>query len=654
MTSWKKNLLTRLFRRNESRRITPSTSLNRFRPSILALEDRTVPSGSDMFANATVLTGTFASDVSDNTGATGEFGEENLPHANGEINSLWWKWTAPGDGHYEVNTFGSFVDTVLGVYTGSSLGNLQTVGSDDDDNDPTTGSVQSRVDFDAVGGTTYYFAVDGFGSPDYVLSTGEIDLNLGGVPLNDNFANATSAGGTVFGSNVLATSEPGEPSEPVKGDVNSVWWSWTASSSGPVSISTTGSSFDTVLSIYTGNSVSTLTLATDAHGNPAINDDANDTLQSQIDLNAVAGTTYYIAVDGTQYFTGSIQLNLPPAPPPPENSPPVVNNQSFSVDENSPGGTAVGTVVATDADNDTLSYSITGGTGASLFNIDSNTGAITVANSASLDYETTPSFNLTVQVSDSGSPSLSVTTSVSVSLLNVNDAPVLDNSGSPALTSINQGTTNSTGTLVSTLIGNSISDQDAGAVKGIAIVATNSTNGTWQYSTNGGSTWTNVGAVSNGSARLLAADANTRVRFVPNAGFSGTVTNGITYRAWDQTSGVNGGLGDTSVNGGLSAFSTATETASISVLTLSQQFSALSTDVQNLVNGGFLTASQASTLQSKLDTAQKKLAAGNTNAAINNLNAFINQVNTYVSGGFLSPAQGQSLKDEANALVSGI
>src|SRR4029079_15366851 len=42
------------------------------------------------------------------------------------------------------------------------------------------------------------------------------------------------------------------------------------------------------------------------------------------------------------------------------------------------------------------------------------------------------------------------------------------------------------------------------------------------------------------AARLLAADANTYVRFVPNADWNGTVTNGIVFRAWDQTSGTAG------------------------------------------------------------------------------------------------------------------
>src|SRR5262249_40224771 len=71
-------------------------------------------------------------------------------------------------------------------------------------------------------------------------------------PVNDNFANATVITGSsvsATGSNVGATKEPGEP--PIAGNAGgaSVWWSWTAPASGSVTISTAGSSFDTILGI---------------------------------------------------------------------------------------------------------------------------------------------------------------------------------------------------------------------------------------------------------------------------------------------------------------------------------------------------------------------------------------------------------------------
>ena len=89
--------------------------------------------------------------------------------------------------------------------------------------------------------------------------------------------------------------------------------------------------------------------------------------------------------------------------------------------------------------------------------------------------------------------------------------------------------------------------------------------GTIQYSTNGGSTWTNVGSVSTTNALLLAANANTRVRIVPSDTYLGTVTDAITFRAWDQTSGTAGSYASTTSNGGSTAFSTATDTVSMTI-----------------------------------------------------------------------------------------
>ena len=59
------------------------------------------------------------------------------------------------------------------------------------------------------------------------------------------------------------------------------------------------------------------------------------------------------------------------------------------------------------------------------------------------------------------------------------------------------------GSLVSAFTGG-ITDVDSGASKGIAITGSNQTNGIWYYTTNGGTTWTAVGTVSNTSALSLA------------------------------------------------------------------------------------------------------------------------------------------------------
>ena len=123
-------------------------------------------------------------------------------------------------------------------------------------------------------------------------------------------------------------------------------------------------------------------------------------------------------------------------------------------------------------------------------------------------------------------------------------APELN--GGNDLTSINEDPISNPGTLVSDLISGQVSDPNTSDPTGIAVIAVDDSNGTWQYSINGGTNWFDFGPVDTSTARLLAGDADTRVRFIPDATWNGTVAGGITYHAWDQTSGTNGATADIS------------------------------------------------------------------------------------------------------------
>ena len=155
--------------------------------------------------------------------------------------------------------------------------------------------------------------------------------------------------------------------------------------------------------------------------------------------------------------------------------------------------------------------------------------------------------------------------SAQVSVSDVNDAPVYDTTGTSTLTTVTEDQTSNAGQTVASIIGSAggdrVTDVDSNPVEGIAITATTSGNGSWQYSTTSGSTWSDVDTVSNTSALLLSS--SDLVRFVPN-GQSAT-TGSITFRAWDQTSGTRGTKVTTAVNGGTSAFSAAIEDAQITV-----------------------------------------------------------------------------------------
>ena len=115
-----------------------------------------------------------------------------------------------------------------------------------------------------------------------------------GMPANDDFTDAdviVGSSASIVASNTAATAESGEPDHAANTAAASVWWSWTAPASGSASMDTDGSSFDTVLGVYTGATVSALTEIDS-------NDDGSNPPQSSVDIVAVAGVTYFIAVDG--------------------------------------------------------------------------------------------------------------------------------------------------------------------------------------------------------------------------------------------------------------------------------------------------------------------------------------------------------------------
>lgn len=102
------------------------------------------------------------------------------------------------------------------------------------------------------------------------------------------------------------------------------------------------------------------------------------------------------------------------------NETPTISGEAFSLAENSPNGTVVGSITATDPDaGQSLTFSIVSGNTGGAFAINAATGQITVANVAVLDFETTPSFSLQVRATDNGLPARSADVTVTVSLTDV-------------------------------------------------------------------------------------------------------------------------------------------------------------------------------------------------------------------------------------------
>ena len=260
----------------------------------------TPPGGlNDGFADAVLISGAEPISLqSTNEGATKESGEPDHAGNTGGA-SVWWSWTVPATGNVVIDTFSSNFDTLLAVYRGTTFGDLTEVTSNDD-----SGAPQSRVSFDATAGEQFWIAVDGFNA-----ATGSISLNLdiGNAVQGDDFADALPITDNVqFSSTVTASVEAGEPAHAGNAGGHSVWWVWTAAANETVTIDTFGSSFNTLLAVYTGQAVNALTEI-------ASNDNADISsgiLSSKLSFGAIAGQTYHIAVDGFAGASGNVMLNF--------------------------------------------------------------------------------------------------------------------------------------------------------------------------------------------------------------------------------------------------------------------------------------------------------------------------------------------------------
>lgn len=164
----------------------------------------------------------------------------------------------------------------------------------------------------------------------------------------------------------------------------------------------------------------------------------------------------------------------------------------------------------------------------------------------------------TYRTNDGTADSAAATMTLTVS--GVNAAPTVTQDATHTLTGTTEDATSGGTAIAAILTGIGHADGDSGAASGVAITATTG-NGTWQYSTNAGATWTAFPAVAAGSALLLGS--TDQVRYVPDGNNGETAT--LTVRAWDQTSGSAGATVDTTTAGGTTAFSTNTAGASIVV-----------------------------------------------------------------------------------------
>ena len=273
----------------------------------LVMALRAAPANDD-FAAAQALSGPLPIVVhGDNHDAARQPGEPF--HSNvtpTPTRSVWYTWTPQTSGPVLVET--CHLDSVVAVYTGDTLSGLARVGTYVGDDFFCSLLGNGRVAFEAIAGTRYRIAVaaDSLGGGAFPLTI-KPGSGPGGEdpPPNDDFADAEVLSDpspvTTTGTNVEATREPNEPSHG-PGSAASVWYSWTAPAAGEVVIQTCGSDYDTLLAVYTGGAIGSLT--------PVAKNDDDCGVQSRVTITATLGTTYRIAVDGFSGSTGAITLTI--------------------------------------------------------------------------------------------------------------------------------------------------------------------------------------------------------------------------------------------------------------------------------------------------------------------------------------------------------
>jgi outer membrane protein assembly factor BamB/subtilisin family serine protease len=150
----------------------------------------------DPFSGALTLTGESLTTTGYSTGCSVETGEPStLGFAGG--NSLWYRWTAPRNGRFQVAVESNEFDPTLAIYTGTAVTSLTTVVQNDNAGPNHPGPLTTLT---ASAGTTYYIKVDGKTATDGGAFTLTLTDSLWQGVASDTVTGAPAIGadGTVY------------------------------------------------------------------------------------------------------------------------------------------------------------------------------------------------------------------------------------------------------------------------------------------------------------------------------------------------------------------------------------------------------------------------------------------------------------------------
>ncbi len=215
--------------------------------------------------------------------------------------SVWYKYVAPSNTPVILDTRGSDFDTLINVYEYQS-GTYNGVACNDDyyldDN-------TSHVGFVPTTGKTYYIMISG----GLFTDSGNLVLNTSYAPpppANDAFASAVTVGALPWSTSEDTSWASLDASDPAPGCQfgwglgidGTVWYKYIAASSKTIRLSTAGSDFSTLISVWTKQPGFVEKACSDGFGGT-----------TQVDVTTTAGTTYYLMIGGTLGTIGG-NLNL--------------------------------------------------------------------------------------------------------------------------------------------------------------------------------------------------------------------------------------------------------------------------------------------------------------------------------------------------------
>ena len=248
-------------------------------------------------------------------GATSEPGEPGTTTPPGCVSNpigrtVWYKLSNSVNTTVAISTKFSSFDRMMVTYRLDPGNVLTALGCVDD----SFGTPQPILTLNMTANQQYYVQVAGTHAEAFFgANFGNLYVSfVTDPPPNDNFASAVAVPAGIQQRRTFtgtATTEPGEQLANVCAGVirptgKTVWYTYQAATTGTLTINTFGSDFDTVLAVYSGNALNSLTLL-------GCDDDSLSTTQSQVSFSATAGVTYRVQVGGYGGAAGTLVANFP-------------------------------------------------------------------------------------------------------------------------------------------------------------------------------------------------------------------------------------------------------------------------------------------------------------------------------------------------------